>query len=61
MEKINLTLTKVGFTFAGKIEGLDDNDPELFYYKKINKKHNCNNRQLRSIFAVLIYFINFIN
>lgn len=28
-------LTKVGFTFAGKIDGLDDGDPELFYYKKI--------------------------
>jgi RimJ/RimL family protein N-acetyltransferase len=27
-------LTKAGFTFAGKIDGLDDGDPELFYYKK---------------------------
>ena len=27
-------LTKVGFSFAGKINGLDDGDPELFYYKK---------------------------
>ena len=31
-------LTKVGFTFAGKIDGLDDGDPELFYYKKIKSK-----------------------
>ena len=28
-------LTKVGFTFAGKLDGLDEGDPELFYYKKI--------------------------
>ena len=28
-------LTKVGFSFAGKINGLDDGDPELFYYKKL--------------------------
>jgi len=27
-------LAKSGFTFAGKIDGLDDGDPELFYYKK---------------------------
>ena len=27
-------LSKVGFSFAGKINGLDDGDPELFYYKK---------------------------
>ena len=27
-------LTKAGFSFAGKINGLDDGDPELFYYKK---------------------------
>ncbi len=31
-------LSKVGFSFAGKINGLDDGDPELFYYKKINNK-----------------------
>jgi len=31
-------LSKVGFSFAGKINGLDDGDPELFYYKKINIK-----------------------
>lgn len=29
-------LTKAGFSFVGKINGLDDGDPELFYYKKIN-------------------------
>ncbi len=26
-------LTKAGFTFAGTINGLDEGDPELFYYK----------------------------
>ncbi|MGB3848325.1 MAG: GNAT family N-acetyltransferase [Tunicatimonas sp.] len=26
-------LDKVGFTFAGEINGLDDGDPEWFYYK----------------------------
>lgn len=31
-------LSKVGFSFAGTINGLDDGDPELFYYKKINSK-----------------------
>ena len=31
-------LTKVGFAFAGKIDGLDDGDPELFYFKKIKSK-----------------------
>ena len=31
-------LSKVGFSFAGKITGLDDGDPELFYYKKIKRK-----------------------
>lgn len=29
-------LAKAGFTFAGKIDGLDDGDPELFYYKRMN-------------------------
>ncbi len=28
------TLTKAGFSFAGEIIGLDDGDPELFYFKK---------------------------
>lgn len=27
-------LTKVGFSFAGKIHGLDDGDPELFYFRE---------------------------
>lgn len=27
-------LTKAGFTFAGELIGLDDGDPELFYFKK---------------------------
>lgn len=31
------TLSKVGFSFAGKIDGLDEGDPELFYYKKLNR------------------------
>ncbi len=31
-------LGKVGFSFAGKINGLDEGDPELFYYKGINLK-----------------------
>ncbi len=26
-------LNKIGFSFAGKLEGLDEGDPELFYYK----------------------------
>ena len=28
-------LTKAGFIFAGKLDGLDDDDAELFYYKRI--------------------------
>lgn len=31
-------LAKAGFSFAGKLIGLDDGDPELFYYKEIKKK-----------------------
>ena len=27
-------LTKAGFVFAGKIDGLDKGDPELFYYRE---------------------------
>ncbi len=30
-------LTKANFIFAGEIIGLDDGDPELFYYKKLTK------------------------
>lgn len=29
-------LEKAGFSFAGELNGLDDGDPELFYYKRIN-------------------------
>ncbi len=35
MQKV---LNKAGFSFAGKIDGLDDGDPELFYFKKIDDK-----------------------
>ncbi|UOY05418.1 GNAT family N-acetyltransferase [Muricauda sp. SCSIO 64092] len=31
-------LGKVGFSFAGEVNGLDEGDPELFYYKEINHK-----------------------
>ena len=34
--RMQKALTKSGFTFAGKLDGLDDGDPEFFYYKKIN-------------------------
>ena len=34
---IQRALTKAGFTFAGEIDGLDEGDPELFYYKEIKK------------------------
>jgi len=27
------TLNKIGFSFSGKLDGLDDGDPELFYFK----------------------------
>jgi hypothetical protein len=30
-------LTKADFSFAGEINGLDDGDPELFYYRKLIK------------------------
>jgi len=35
--RMQRALTKSGFTFAGRLDGLDDDDPELFYYKKIKK------------------------
>jgi len=35
-------LTKAGFSFAGEIVGLDDGDPELFYYKKIQNEQDTN-------------------
>ncbi|MFV1884934.1 MAG: GNAT family N-acetyltransferase [Balneola sp.] len=33
-------LAKADFSFAGELKGLDDGDPELFYYKKLNKARN---------------------
>ena len=33
--RMQKALSKAGFSFAGKIIGLDEGDPELFYYKKI--------------------------
>ena len=35
-------LSKVGFSFAGEINGLDEGDPELFYYKKTDNKKTKN-------------------
>jgi RimJ/RimL family protein N-acetyltransferase len=32
-------LAKSGFIFAGKLDGLDDDDPELFYYKRIKTQN----------------------
>ena len=34
--RMQRALDKAGFSFAGRIDGLDDGDPELFYYKKVN-------------------------
>ncbi|MEM6844926.1 MAG: GNAT family N-acetyltransferase [Bacteroidota bacterium] len=31
-------LTKVGFSFAGQINGLDEGDPELFYFKRTDSR-----------------------
>ena len=31
-------LSKVGFSFAGTINGLDEGDPELFYFKTIDNR-----------------------
>jgi len=30
-------LAKANFSLAGEINGLDDGDPELFYYKRLTK------------------------
>lgn len=35
MQKV---LNKVGFSFAGKINGLDEGDPELFYFKSTDDR-----------------------
>ncbi len=32
-EPMKKLLAKLGFVFAGKLDGLDEGDPELFYYK----------------------------
>jgi RimJ/RimL family protein N-acetyltransferase len=42
-------LTKVGFSFAGKINGLDDGDPELFYYKKTNNNKAKNKKPAHNL------------
>jgi len=33
-------LNKANFSFAGKLNGLDEGDPELFYYKEIKNDKN---------------------
>ena len=33
--RMQRALIKADFVFAGEIKGLDDGDPELFYYKKV--------------------------
>lgn len=33
--RMQKALKNIGFSFAGEIIGLDDGDPELFYYKRI--------------------------
>jgi RimJ/RimL family protein N-acetyltransferase len=33
-------LEKANFSFAGELKGLDEGDPELFYYKKHNESKN---------------------
>ena len=38
-------LKKAGFVFAGEVKGLDEGDPELFYYKKLDKKRKTTNSQ----------------
>ena len=35
-------LSKVGFSFAGEINGLDEGDPELFYYKNTDNRKTKN-------------------
>lgn len=38
-EPMKKLLTKLGFVFAGKIDGLDEGDPEMFYYKILTRTH----------------------
>lgn len=35
--RMQRALAKADFSFAGEIKGLDDGDPELFYYKRLTK------------------------
>ena len=35
--RMQRALAKADFSFAGEINGLDDGDPELFYYKTLTK------------------------
>ena len=35
--RMQRALAKADFSFAGEINGLDDGDPELFYYKRLTK------------------------
>jgi GNAT superfamily N-acetyltransferase len=37
-------LNKAYFSFAGELNGLDDGDPEFFYYKKLNKTKKLRNK-----------------
>jgi RimJ/RimL family protein N-acetyltransferase len=41
-------LTKAGFIFAGKLDGLDEGDPEFFYYKKIKSRNMTINASTQS-------------
>lgn len=34
--RMQRALTKADFVFAGELNGLDDGDPELFFYKRLN-------------------------
>ncbi len=38
-EIMQKALNKAGFTFAGKIHGLDEGDPELFYFKNLSEQN----------------------
>jgi len=35
--RMKRALAKADFTFAGELKGLDEGDPELFYFKRIEK------------------------
>ncbi|MEM9982575.1 MAG: GNAT family N-acetyltransferase [Bacteroidota bacterium] len=36
--RMQKALNKAGFSFAGKIDGLDEGDPELFYFKTTDNR-----------------------